>query len=89
MGAIESAATEAMLREVEQFLFREARLLDQQRLDEWLALFAEDATYWVPLERGQKDPWNTMTARSLRSACANTATRARTRGCRQPAPATR
>lgn len=61
MGAVENtgAATDAMLREVEQFLFLEARLLDQHRLDEWLGLFTEDATYWVPLERGQKDPWNT------------------------------
>ena len=44
---------------VEQFLFHEARLLDEQRLEEWLALFTEDATYWLPLERGQKDPANT------------------------------
>ena len=61
MGAIENTGetTDATLREAEQFLFREARLLDEHRLDEWLALFTEDATYWVPLERGQKDPWNT------------------------------
>ena len=43
----------------EQFLFHEARLLDEQRLEEWLALFTEDATYWVPLEQGQKDPVGT------------------------------
>jgi benzoate/toluate 1,2-dioxygenase beta subunit len=54
-----SAANDAMLREAEQLLFREARLLDEHRLDEWLDLFTEDATYWVPLERDQKDPWNT------------------------------
>jgi 3-phenylpropionate/cinnamic acid dioxygenase small subunit len=40
---------------VEQFLYHEARLLDEQRLEEWLALFTGDATYWLPLERGQKD----------------------------------
>lgn len=44
---------------VEQFLYHEARLLDEQRLEEWLALFTEDATYWLPLERGQKDPIHT------------------------------
>ena len=44
---------------VEQFLYHEARLLDEQRLEEWLALFTEDATYWVPLEQGQKDPMAT------------------------------
>ena len=41
---------------VEQFLFHEARLLDEQRLEEWLALFTDDATYWVPLEQNQNDP---------------------------------
>jgi 3-phenylpropionate/cinnamic acid dioxygenase small subunit len=45
--------------ELEQFLYREARLLDAGRFDDWLALFAEDATYWVPLESGQKDPVET------------------------------
>jgi benzoate/toluate 1,2-dioxygenase beta subunit len=43
----------------EQFLFHEARLLDEQRYEEWLTLFTEDATYWVPLERDQKDPHET------------------------------
>jgi 3-phenylpropionate/cinnamic acid dioxygenase small subunit len=43
----------------EEFLYHEARLLDTQRLEEWLALFTEDATYWVPLEQGQKDPVGT------------------------------
>jgi 3-phenylpropionate/cinnamic acid dioxygenase small subunit len=43
----------------EQFLFHEAQLLDTQRFEEWLALFTEDATYWVPLEQNQKDPHQT------------------------------
>ena len=43
----------------EQFLYYEARLLDSQRFEEWLDLFTEDATYWVPLEQGQKDPYET------------------------------
>jgi 3-phenylpropionate/cinnamic acid dioxygenase small subunit len=43
----------------EQFLFHEARLLDEQRYEEWLALFTDDATYWLPLEQGQKDPFET------------------------------
>jgi benzoate/toluate 1,2-dioxygenase beta subunit len=40
---------------IEDFLYREARLLDTGQLDAWLDLFTEDALYWVPLERGQKD----------------------------------
>ena len=43
----------------EQFLLHEARLLDTQQYEEWLALFTEDATYWVPLEQGQQDPQQT------------------------------
>lgn len=43
----------------EEFLYHEARLLDTQRYEEWLELFTEDATYWVPLEQGQKDPFET------------------------------
>jgi 3-phenylpropionate/cinnamic acid dioxygenase small subunit len=38
------------------FIYREARLIDQQRFDEWLALYADDARYWMPLEWGQTDP---------------------------------
>ena len=44
---------------VEEFLYREARLLDTQQLEEWLALFTDDATYWLPLERDQRDALET------------------------------
>jgi len=44
---------------VEQFLYHEARLLDTGQLEAWLDLFTEDATYWLPLERGQTDPFET------------------------------
>lgn len=44
---------------VAQFLYQEARLLDTQALEAWLELFTEDATYWLPLEHGQKDPFDT------------------------------
>ena len=32
------------------FVAHEARLLDERRYDEWLALFADDGRYWVPLQ---------------------------------------
>lgn len=41
---------------VEQFLYREARLADEQRLDEWLTLWDEDALYWVPCNQDDVDP---------------------------------
>ncbi|HSW06574.1 aromatic-ring-hydroxylating dioxygenase subunit beta [Aquabacterium sp.] len=37
------------------FVYAEARLLDEQRFDEWLNLFTEDAHYWMPLAPGQQD----------------------------------
>lgn len=33
---------------VSQFLFREARLLDERRFNDWLALWTSDATYIMP-----------------------------------------
>jgi benzoate/toluate 1,2-dioxygenase beta subunit len=42
--------------ECEQFLIREARLLDEGHFDEWLALFTSDAWYWVPAEPEQRSP---------------------------------
>lgn len=44
---------------VEQFLYYEARLLDTGQYEAWLELFTDDATYWLPLERDQKDPYET------------------------------
>jgi 3-phenylpropionate/cinnamic acid dioxygenase small subunit len=44
---------------VKEFLYHEARLLDTQQLEAWLDLFTEDATYWLPLERGQQDALET------------------------------
>lgn len=43
-------ATPAELQfEVESFLYAEARLLEQNRFDEWLALFADNARYVMPV----------------------------------------
>jgi benzoate/toluate 1,2-dioxygenase beta subunit len=36
------------LAEAQDVVFREARLLDEQRFEEWLDLFVEDALYWMP-----------------------------------------
>jgi 3-phenylpropionate/cinnamic acid dioxygenase small subunit len=38
------------------FVYREARLLDELRYDEWLKLFAADGRYWMPAEWQQTDP---------------------------------
>jgi len=54
MSAFEgSSLQEQMLLrfEVEEFLHREANLLDERRLDEWLALCTDDIQYWMPIRR--------------------------------------
>src|SRR5713226_46497 len=48
------------LHRCEQFLVHEARLLDEGKFDDWLALFTADAWYWVPSEPDQPDPQQTV-----------------------------
>ena len=40
--------------DVEQFLYKEARLLDERRLDDWLELLADELHYWMPMRRNIK-----------------------------------
>ncbi|TMJ48969.1 MAG: aromatic-ring-hydroxylating dioxygenase subunit beta, partial [Alphaproteobacteria bacterium] len=42
------AAAAFTVGEIEEFLIQEAALLDEWRLEEWLALMAPDARYLVP-----------------------------------------
>lgn len=48
------------LAAAERFLLHEARLLDEARFEDWLALFTEDAWYWVPSAPGQDNPHDTV-----------------------------
>ena len=41
---------------VEQFIYHEADLMDEHRYDEWLALWTDDALYWVPSGGDDIDP---------------------------------
>src|SRR5205085_2225907 len=48
--------------EVEEFLFEEAALLDDWRLDDWLALFTKDCRYVVPsTDKPDGDPASDLT----------------------------
>jgi 3-phenylpropionate/cinnamic acid dioxygenase small subunit len=49
-------ATPPTDRQLIDFVLREARLLDEQRFDDWLDLFTDDGHYWMPVEWGQTDP---------------------------------
>ena len=40
----------------EEFIIHEARLLDERRFRDWMALFAEDGIYWVPAVPDQASP---------------------------------
>lgn len=46
--------TVATREELQDLLFEEAHRLDTGALDDWLALFTDDAQYWVPM--GIEDP---------------------------------
>jgi len=48
------------LRACELFLLHEARLLDEGKFDDWLALFTPEVRYWVPSEPGQESPLETV-----------------------------
>jgi len=46
------------ISEVEQFLYREARFLDNRRFREWLEMLTDDIRYWMPAREtvgGQPD----------------------------------
>jgi 3-phenylpropionate/cinnamic acid dioxygenase small subunit len=56
-GRAATAPPVAMTRsQAEDFLYREARLLDEGRFDEWRALTTEDVIYWVPINDDDADP---------------------------------
>nr|WSZ19734.1 aromatic-ring-hydroxylating dioxygenase subunit beta [Streptomyces canus] len=48
------------LRQVEQFLYREARHADEHDYDAWEALWTDDARYWVPASDPDADPAQRM-----------------------------
>lgn len=35
---------------IEDFIYREAELLDERRFDEWLKLFTPQGIYWLPID---------------------------------------
>ncbi len=45
-----------LLSELEQFLYYEARCIDEKRWHDWLELYLEEAIYWIPTDREQIDP---------------------------------
>jgi 3-phenylpropionate/cinnamic acid dioxygenase small subunit len=60
IGALNNTALEQQLerllleREIEQFLYMEAELLDERRWSDWIKLVAEDIHYHMPVRRNVK-----------------------------------
>ena len=44
--------------EVTRLVYREAMLLDRRRWDDWIAMFTEDAVYWVPAWKSEEETTN-------------------------------
>jgi benzoate/toluate 1,2-dioxygenase beta subunit len=55
----EYLATDSDRQAAEKLLFTEARLLDQERLEEWLELYTDDTVYWIPADNEDLDPRTT------------------------------
>ena len=53
-ASLETMDRVVLLKDIEQFLYWEALLLDERRLTEWLDLLAEDIHYWMPIRRNVK-----------------------------------
>lgn len=59
-AGVSNAQQAALLTEVSQFIYREARLQDEHAYDEWEALWTDDAIYWVPANGADIDPETQM-----------------------------
>ena len=52
MSTVTADLTRLLLKqEIEDFLYREAELLDDRRYEEWLDLFTDDVSYFMPMRR--------------------------------------
>jgi 3-phenylpropionate/cinnamic acid dioxygenase small subunit len=50
----------ALLDEVTQFIYREARFQDDHAYDDWEALWTDDGVYWIPANGEGGDPEKEM-----------------------------
>jgi len=41
----------SLMREIEDFLYAEADLLDERQFEKWLELFTDDLRYWMPMRK--------------------------------------
>lgn len=48
-------------KDLVDFVYHEARMLDELRFDDWLELFTADGIYWMPLHHDEPDPRHVTT----------------------------
>ena len=55
---VDPEAAQALIDQhrIEQFLYHEARLIDERRFEDWEALWEDDAIYWVPANGDGTNP---------------------------------
>jgi benzoate/toluate 1,2-dioxygenase beta subunit len=46
--SIDTVTVSVTMRDIEAFLYRESRLLDDKQWDEWLECYHRDAVFWMP-----------------------------------------
>jgi 3-phenylpropionate/cinnamic acid dioxygenase small subunit len=51
---------DVLLREVQAFIYLEARLQDEHRYEDWEQLWTDDGVYWVPANGTEIDPEREM-----------------------------
>lgn len=49
-----------LIKQVEQFVYREARLQDEHEYDSWESLWTDDGVYWIPANGDDIDPEKQM-----------------------------
>ena len=55
MTTVETNISRILLKdEIQDFLYREAELLDERNFEEWLELLTDDIRYWMPMRRNVK-----------------------------------
>lgn len=60
IGRAEPVDQAALLHEISQFLYREARLQDEHQYEAWEKLWEDDGVYWVPANGDDPDPETAM-----------------------------
>src|SRR5262245_40325436 len=54
LGEVHASMKNGVQHDVEQFLYKQAELLDTRQWQEWIDLFTDDGIYWMPPDASYK-----------------------------------